>query len=67
MIELWQLYKGGELVGRFAGMGGGGAFHGRMVGHLPDAGGTLDQAAIMLEAFAIMSAAEARMKAAGEG
>ena len=27
-------------------------------GHLPDAGGTLDQAAAMIDAFALMSAAE---------
>jgi len=31
---------------------------GLAVGHLPDAGGTLDQPAIMLDAFALMSATE---------
>lgn len=30
-------------------------------GHLPDPGGSLDQAAIMIDAFAIMSAEDARL------
>jgi hypothetical protein len=62
MVRLWHLYKGGELQGQFVGAGGGAAFHGRMVGHLPEAGGTLDQPAIMLDAFALMSATEAELK-----
>lgn len=31
-------------------------------GPLPDGGGTLDQAAVMMDAFRIMDAAEARLK-----
>lgn len=65
MIELWRQYRGGSLQFQVAAMGGGGAAHGRMPGHLPDAGGTLDQPAIMLDAFAIMSAAEAAMQRDG--
>lgn len=43
MVRLWGLYRGG-------GFG---------PGHLPDAGGAGDQPAIMLDAFAIMSAVAA--------
>ncbi len=32
------------------------------VGHLPDAGGSMDQAAIMLDAFGLMAAAKAALK-----
>lgn len=46
MLHLFRLYQGG-------GMG---------VGHLPDAGGVMDQAAIMLDAFALMAGFEARLK-----
>lgn len=49
MLRLWRAYRGG-------GMG---------PGHLPEAGGLMDQAAIILAAFDIMSAAEAELK--GEG
>jgi hypothetical protein len=42
MARLWGQYRGGGLGG---------------VGHLPEAGGTGDQAAIMLDAFALMSEA----------
>lgn len=46
MIRLWRLYQGG-------GMG---------AGYLPDAGGTMDQAAVMIGAFAVMSRVEAQIK-----
>jgi hypothetical protein len=32
------------------------------IGHLPESGGSGEQACIMLEAFAVMSGAEAEMK-----
>jgi hypothetical protein len=35
-------------------------------GHLPDAGGAGEQAAIMMDAFAVMSAAEAELRKANE-
>ena len=35
---------------------------GMSAGHLPDAGGTLDQAAIMMDAFDAMTSAEAELK-----
>jgi len=47
MLRLWSMARG-------TGLGG---------GVLPDAGGAHDQAAIMLEAFAIMSAADAELGA----
>jgi len=46
MLRLWKAFQGG-------GMG---------IGHLPDAGGFGDQAAIMIEAFEIMSAAKAELQ-----
>lgn len=46
LVSIWRLYQGG-------GMGS---------GHLPDGGGTLDQAAPMMDAFRVMDAAEARLK-----
>lgn len=46
MIRLWRLYQG-------SGFG---------PGHLPQRGGVLDQPVIMLEAFDLMSAAEAELK-----
>lgn len=59
MVRLWLLFKGGEIRGKFVGMGSGGAIHGRTPGHLPDEGGTLQQPAVMLDAFAWMSEVEA--------
>jgi len=50
MLKLWRLYRGG------------GGLAGAIPGHLPEAGGTLDQAAIMLHAFDLMSAAEAALR-----
>jgi hypothetical protein len=46
MIRLWRLYQGG--------MNG--------VGHLPDGGGTLDQPALMLDAFGLMTVVEQQLK-----
>lgn len=46
MVRLWRLYQGG-------GMG---------VGYLPEPGGALDQSTLMLEAFGLMSSAEAELK-----
>ena len=45
MLHLFRLYQGG-------GMG---------VGHLPEAGGVMDQSVVMLDAFALMSSFEARL------
>ncbi len=45
MVRLWRLFR--------AGLGG--------AGYLPDPGGVFDQPAAMLEAFAIMSSAEAEL------
>jgi len=50
MLPLWRLYQGG-------GMGG--------AGHLPDAGGSLDQAAVMIEAFGLMTATERELSPDG--
>ena len=49
MVRLWRLYQGGDMG----------------VGHLPDAGGSMDQAAIMLDAFSLMSDFDARQRAKG--
>lgn len=46
MVPLWRLWQGGSMS----------------AGHLPDAGGTLDQAAIMLDAFRVMDGAEQRLR-----
>lgn len=56
MLVLWRLYA--PPPGRIAGMAGGII---PAAGFLPDAGGAGDQAAIMLEAFGVMSAAEAEL------
>lgn len=53
MLTLWRAYRGGG-PGLFGGGGG---------GHLPDAGGAGDQAAVMLDAFAAMSGAAAEIEA----
>lgn len=50
MLGLWQMYRGG-------GMGG---------GHLPDAGGAGDQAAIMMDCFRVMDAALAELEEEAE-
>lgn len=53
MVSLWRHW-------RQQGLGGG---H----GHLPDAGGVLDQAAVTLDALEIMSAAEAAIRKERKG
>ncbi|PWC86048.1 hypothetical protein TSH100_13820 [Azospirillum sp. TSH100] len=58
MVQLWRAYR--PQPGRIGGMAAGVV---PVVGHLPDAGGTGDQAAIMMDAFAIMSDAEAELLA----
>ena len=67
MVELWKAWRGEEIAGKFqaAGMAGASAavFSGRLPGHLPDAGGLLDQAAVMMEAFEWMRRCEAELKA----
>ncbi len=45
MVRLWSLYRG-------SGMG---------AGHLPDAGGTGDQPAIMMDAFGLMTGVAAKL------
>lgn len=51
MLEIWQLYRGG-------GMG---------PGHLPDAGGIMDQPTAMLRAFAVMTATERALRKTAGG
>ena len=46
MIGLWRLFQGGEMC----------------IGYLPDAGGTMEQPIVMLQAFALMSDFEHRLK-----
>jgi hypothetical protein len=46
MVAIWRQYQGG----------------GTGMGHLPDGGGVLDQAAVMMDALASMGGAEARLK-----
>ncbi len=58
MIEYWRAYA--PPPGRIGGMAAG---YLPAHGHLPEAGGYGDQAAIMLDAFAVMSAAEAELLA----
>lgn len=61
MLVLWRQYA--PRPGRIAGMAAGIL---PVVGHLPEAGGVGDQAAIMIDAFEIMSAAQQRLEA-GKG
>lgn len=58
MVQLWRAYR--PQPGRIGGMSAGVV---PVSGHLPDAGGTGDQAAIMMDAFAIMTDAEAELLA----
>lgn len=53
MVRLWRLYQGGMVSGWAPGW-------------LPDPGGVLDQAAVLLDAFAVMSAAEAALQPKGK-
>lgn len=46
LLPIWRLWQGGAMA----------------PGHLPDSGGTLDQAACMIDAFRVMDRAEARLK-----
>lgn len=61
MLTLWRAYA--PPPGRIAGMAAGVI---RSTGHLPEAGGAGEQAAIMLDAFECMTAAEAQIHAARE-
>ncbi|MFC5358262.1 hypothetical protein [Azospirillum himalayense] len=56
MVRFWRAYR--PAPGRIVGMAAGVV---PVAGHLPEAGGYGDQAAIMLDAFEIMSAAEAEL------
>lgn len=56
MVRYWRAYC--PHPGRIGGMAAGII---PAAGHLPEAGGYGDQAAIMLDAFEIMSAAEAEL------
>jgi hypothetical protein len=58
MLVLWRQYA--PRPGRIAGMAAGLV---PVTGHLPEAGGLGDQAAIMIDAFEIMSAAQQRLDA----
>ncbi|MBP2297951.1 hypothetical protein [Azospirillum picis] len=58
MVQLWRAYQ--PHAGRIGGMAQGVV---PVTGHLPEAGGVGDQAAIMMDAFAIMSQAEAELLA----
>jgi hypothetical protein len=61
MVQLWRLAH--PSPGRIGGMAGGVI---PVAGHLPDAGGAGDQAAAMMDAFRLMTAAEAEATAARE-
>lgn len=54
MVRLWRAYR--PPPGRIDGMAGGLI---PVTGHLPESGGAGEQAAAMMDAFEIMSAAEA--------
>ena len=56
MVRLWRAYR--PAPGRIGGMAAGVV---PVMGHLPEAGGYGEQAAIMLDAFEIMSRAEAEL------
>lgn len=56
MLILWRAYA--PPPGRIAGMAAGVL---RTVGHLPEAGGAGEQAAVMLDAFECMTAVEAQI------
>ncbi len=58
MVRLWRAYR--PQPGRIDGMASGVI---PVPGHLPESGGYGEQAAVMMEAFAIMSAAEAELLA----
>lgn len=60
MVRLWRAYR--PSPGRIAGMAAG---YLPVVGHLPESGGVGEQAAIMLDAFDIMTQAETE-RMAGE-
>ena len=62
MLVLWRQYA--PLPGRIAGMAAGLI---PVTGHLPEAGGVGDQAAIMIDAFEIMTAAQQRLDASRGG
>ncbi|BBK44122.1 hypothetical protein STVA_41420 [Allostella vacuolata] len=55
MLSVWRLWR--QVAGPF----------GQGAGHLPDAGGVQDQAAIMLDALEAMSAAEAAIRKERKG
>lgn len=59
MLRLWRLYA--PPAGRISGMAAGLV---PVVGHLPESGGAGEQAAIMLDAFDVMSAMQAELEAA---
>lgn len=58
MIALWRAFA--PPMGRIGGMAAGLV---PVQGHLPESGGYGEQAAIMLDAFAVMSAAQAELEA----
>lgn len=60
MLALWRAYA--PPMGRIGGMAAGLL---PVQGHLPETGGYGDQAAIMLDAFAVMSAAAAELESEG--
>lgn len=65
-VELYPLYamfKGGSIA--TAGMGG--AMQARLPGHLPNAGGAIDQSAWLMDAFGVIAAFEAKMFPEGKG
>ncbi|MGQ9367697.1 hypothetical protein [Azospirillum sp. ST 5-10] len=57
MLHLWRAYR--PAPGRVGGMASGIV---PVTGHLPEAGGWGDQAAVMMDAFAIMDAADADLR-----
>jgi len=60
MLRLWRAYR--PVPGQIAGAAGGVV---PAAGHLPESGGAGEQAAIVMDAFDVMSQAEAELTTRG--
>jgi hypothetical protein len=57
LLNLWQRCRGGSVTGQIGGMAAGILLSDPIGGHLPEAGGVLDQANCTMESLAILEAA----------
>jgi hypothetical protein len=57
LLDLWQRCRGGNVTGQIGGMAAGIILSDPIGGHLPEAGGVLDQANCTMESLAIIEAA----------